>query len=308
MIDSEITLRKMEIFQIFMQEETIARTAERLGISSVSVHRALHSLEAGLRCPLFVHTGRVLRPLPAAQTLLASVTQLLSLTDRAIESTRRAAGVGQPRMTIGTLFSLTLDTLPLLMKGLNARRPGTDIALQMGSNQQLLALLTQQALDAILIALPEAGRLDPALETVTLFDDHLWLAVPTASALPGGEPADLRDYRQQRFVSLTAGFTTQQGFCAAFQRAGFTPQIVTEVSDIFSLLSLVQAGVGLTLIPGRMRRIYQQTLRLVPLCAAYQQRQRLALVFNRNRERDPNLLALTAECRMLARHHRPSPA
>lgn len=69
MIDSEITLRKLEIFLAFMEKENISRAAESLGLSSVSVHRALHTLEEGFRCPLFVHKGRNLLPLPAAHTL-----------------------------------------------------------------------------------------------------------------------------------------------------------------------------------------------------------------------------------------------
>jgi len=52
-IDAEITFRKLEIFMAFMEKGNIARTAETLGISGVSVHRALHTLEEGVRCPLF---------------------------------------------------------------------------------------------------------------------------------------------------------------------------------------------------------------------------------------------------------------
>lgn len=53
MIDPELTIRKLEIFLAFMDKCNIARTAETLGISGVSMHRALHSLEEVLICPLF---------------------------------------------------------------------------------------------------------------------------------------------------------------------------------------------------------------------------------------------------------------
>jgi len=72
------------------------------------------------------------------------------------------------------------------------------------------------------------------------------------------------------------------------------------VNDIFSMLSLVQAGVGYTLIPGRMKGVYENTVRLMPLAEPYQMRQTIALVYPHSRERDPNLLALAAECRMYA--------
>lgn len=66
LIDSEITLRKLEIFSVFMENQNLSRTAEVLGMSSVSIHRALHSLEEGLQCPLFSHKGRLLKPLSPA--------------------------------------------------------------------------------------------------------------------------------------------------------------------------------------------------------------------------------------------------
>ena len=63
-ITSEITFRKLSIFMTFMEKGNIARTAEALGLSGVSVHRALHTLEENVRCPLFTHKGRNLIALP----------------------------------------------------------------------------------------------------------------------------------------------------------------------------------------------------------------------------------------------------
>ncbi len=57
MLNPELTLRKLEILLAFMEKQHIGRAAESLGMSSVSVHRALHSLEEVLRCPLFSHDG-----------------------------------------------------------------------------------------------------------------------------------------------------------------------------------------------------------------------------------------------------------
>lgn len=65
-IDDEITLKKLEVFLAFMQMSNLTRVSERLGLSAVSVHRALHSLEEGLRCPLFKREGRNLIPLKSA--------------------------------------------------------------------------------------------------------------------------------------------------------------------------------------------------------------------------------------------------
>ncbi|MEQ4511876.1 LysR family transcriptional regulator [Dickeya zeae] len=306
--DSDITFRKLEIFKTFMETGTITRTAERLGLSGVSVHRALHTLEEGVRCPLFIHKGRNLVALPAAHTLLEYSQEAMSLMERGLEETRKTAGVGQGRLRIGTLYSLTLETVPRLIMGVKLRRPDLELDLTMGSNQRLLAMLDDQQLDAILISLSDDTIDRNRLECLPLFEDNICLAAPASAQLDTRQPADLRDFHHQRFVSLSEGFATYAGFQEAFHIAGFEPEIVTRVGDIFSMLSLVQAGVGFTLIPERMKKVYENDVQLLPLAPPYQMRQLIAIVFARNREHDPNLLALVAEGRMYARSLNTTPA
>jgi LysR family transcriptional regulator, malonate utilization transcriptional regulator len=68
-IDEEITFRNLEIILAFMKAGDLTRAAEQLGLSTVSVHRALHSMETGMRCSLFRLEGRNLQPTDAAHAL-----------------------------------------------------------------------------------------------------------------------------------------------------------------------------------------------------------------------------------------------
>jgi len=300
-IDAEITFRKLEIFMVFMEKGNIARTAEALGISGVSVHRALHTLEEGVRCPLFIHKGRNLVPLPAANTLLEHSKEAVALMVRGIAETRQTAGVGQGRLRIGTLYSLTLETVPRLIMGMKLRRPELEMDLTMGSNQMLLNMLEDGVLDAILISISESEIDRNRLEVLPLFQDDIFLAASSTFPLDTSKLADLREYHNEKFVSLAEGFATYNGFQEAFHIAGFEPEIVTRVNDIFSMISLVQAGVGLALMPGRMKKVYENSVQLLKLADPYQMQQSIAIIFARNREHDPNLLALAAEGRMYAR-------
>lgn len=300
--DNDITFRKLTVFTAFMEKGNIARTAEALGLSSVSVHRALHSLEEDIRCPLFCHQGRNLVPLPAAHTLRECAIEVIARMTLGIEDTRRVGGIGQGRLRIGTLYSLTLETVPQLIMGMKLRRPEVELDLTMGSNQTLLGMMEDGTLDAILISISvsESSIDRNRLELLPLFEDDIYLAAPNSAGLDDSKTADLRNFSDQPFVALAEGFATYAGFQEAFHIAGFEPNIVTRVNDIFSMLSLVQAGVGMTLMPGRMKKAYGNGVQLLKLAEQYQMRQLIAIVFPRNREHDPNLLALAAEGRMYA--------
>ena len=90
-ISEEITFRKLEVFLAYMKAGNLARAAELLDISTVSVHRALHSLQEGVRCQLFRHEGRNLTPTDAASTRRLSRDVLKLMTDGVRRRVRQAA-------------------------------------------------------------------------------------------------------------------------------------------------------------------------------------------------------------------------
>jgi len=81
-IDEEITLRKLEVPARVHGDRDLAKTAEALDVSTVSVHRALHSLEQGMRCALFRREGRNLKPTDAARALADVAREVMALMSR----------------------------------------------------------------------------------------------------------------------------------------------------------------------------------------------------------------------------------
>jgi len=294
-ISEEITFRKLEVLLAYLEAGSLARAAERLDISTVSVHRALHSLEAGMHCSLFRHEGRNLVPTEAAQVLADAARNLIADMHLAIRKTREAAGYSAGRLRIGSLFSLTASTVPEVLRGIKLRRPELHVELVPGSNDDLLNRLRQGELDAILTAMPEP---EPEIESIVLFEDDIFFAAPADSAYAGKTCIDLRQCAGERFVTLSAGFATYRGFMEAFRIAGFEPTISMRVDDIYTLMNLVSGGIGCTLLPGRVRGVAGHRLQMIPLDPRYAMRQTICLSFRRARERDPNLLALAAACRM----------
>ena len=106
--------------------------------------------------------------------------------------------------------------------------------------------------------------------------------------------------RDETFITLTQGFATHQDGKRVFEQAGFEPKVAMQVNDIFTLLSMVSSGVGYALLPGRIAAVYENRVKLIPLQEKYRLQQHIGVVFLKAKERDPNLLALLAECRMYA--------
>lgn len=296
MIDEEITLKKLEIFLAFMRLGSLARVSAEVGQSVVSVHRALHSLEEGLRCQLFAREGRKLTALPAAFAFATHAQRAVTETEEGVRKVREIAGFNSSRLRIGALYSLTLRCIPHLLMGLKLRRSDLHIDLTLGSNKDLLQSLADGRLDAIVIGL-QAPNDDPRLISVPLFEDEVRLAAPLDSPYAGAAQVDLRQLRHEQWMTLGAGFVTSDSFNHAFRQAGFEPETTMQVGDIFSLINLVGSGMGYSLLPARVAE-YSTRIELIPLAAPYASYQLISLLLLKSRERDPNLLALAAESRM----------
>ena len=303
--DEAITLKKLRVFLAFMKSNNMARVALLLGQSAVSVHRSLHSLEEAVSCQLFRREGRNLIPLQAAYTFAEYAQRAIHECEEGVRQVRESSGFNANRLKIGSLYSLTLRCIPQLMIGLKLRKPALDIDLTLGSNRDLLQQLTDSRLDAIVIGLHTQNKPnqqdDSSFLNVPLFDDDIFLAAPKNSPYTGQRRINLQNMRNEKFVTLTEGFVTSRDFDYCFKQAGFSPDISMRVQDIFSLVNLVSGGIGYGLLPGRAGQ-FSSHLELIPLEEKYGARQRITLLLPKIRERDPNLLALAAECRMYGRH------
>ena len=178
-------------------------------MSAVSVHRALHSLEEGLRCPLFKREGRNLIPLKAAYAFAEHAQRAIDACEAGVKEARDVYGFNAPRLRIGSLYSLTLRCIPKIIIGLKLRKPTLDINLMLGSNQELLRGLDRGP----------AGRPDPFIEAMHRAheDSDCWpcrcsrtRSLRRADRAPyvRGPYVDLADARNEKFVTLSDDFVT----------------------------------------------------------------------------------------------------
>jgi len=301
MQNEELTLRKLAILGSFVKTGSLSKTAEELHLSSVSIHKALHSLESGIGCPLFVKEGRQLKPLPAAIYLAEASADLLEDVDRILKKTRAKAGVESGQIRLGSMYSLTANIIPRIIMGTKIRRPDLDIDLYLGSNEDLMMRLSEGSVDAVVIAIPE-NDLPEGVQVVSLFEDQLFLASSKGNK-PTQAEIDLLDYQHEKFLTLQDGFATTSGFYEAFQLAGFKPDVVMKVGDIFSLMNMVSGDLGRSLLPGRVKALMGNAIEFTPLLPKYQVTQRIGLIYLQANESNPNVLAIAAEARMLRRNN-----
>lgn len=298
-MNEEVTLKKLEVFLEFMRLGNMAKVAEALDQSTVSVHRSLHSLQEGLRCPLFKRDGRALIPLPTAHVFAEYASRAVRECEEGVRKARESAGFGANRIKIGCSYSLTVRPIPQLLYGLKSRRSQLDVDLTVGSTRELIQKLKDDQLDALIVVMAVEST-DSELTALTLFEDEVSFAAPLGSRYAKRRTIDLADAMNERFVASREDFLAGQVQQQTFERAGFVPYIAMRASNLFSLANLVAQGAGYALLPNRVA-MFTSNVQLIPLDPKYRSSQKITLLLPKARERDPNLLALTAECRAFQR-------
>ena len=150
----------------------LSKTAAEMQLSNVSVHKALHSLESALRCPLFKNESSNLIPL---KVLMSLKNERKNRTRHfiTVNKTRETAGFAAKVLHLGSLYSLTVNTIPNVISGLKLRRSELDIQLLLSSNQDLVKKLKATELDAIIVALNETTQ-DDDFEILPMFSDDIF--------------------------------------------------------------------------------------------------------------------------------------
>lgn len=256
-------LRHLRYFVAVAEELHFGRAAARVRIAQPPLSQQVRQLEAELGVVLLTRTKRRVELTPAGRAFLEHARQILAETERAKRMAQRAGRGEVGRLAIGFVSSADLDVLPRVLRTWRERFPDVEV--------ELHALLTAAQVDAL-----RHGRIDVGF--VRLPMEETGLAVesirhePLVAALP--ERHRLARRARVRLADL-AGETmilfprqTAPGyydvFIAACRRAGFTPRML-HAASMQSILALVSAGLGVSLMPASIHNLQRAGVLYRPL-------------------------------------------
>lgn len=245
-------LRQLRYFLAVAEELHFGRAAERIGIAQPPLTQQIQKLEALLGCRLF-ERGRPTALTEAGSALLEETRRLLPQVDRALESARRAARGETGKLHIGAPPSVMLSALPSAIRKYRGLYPAVEFTLRELSTTAIEEALQREQID--LGFLREARPAGPLTSRV-IFEEALVAVLPASHALAARAGLTLGSLRAEPFVwfprRLGPAFHDHLiGFCA---QAGFVPNVVQQATQWQTVVSLVAAGMGVSLAPACVQR------------------------------------------------------
>ena len=245
-------LRQLRYFVAVAEALNFGRAATRLNMSQPPLSRQIKAFETELGTTLFARTSRGVRLSAAGSALLVDARRLLREAD-AIAAAAHALGRGEiGSVRLGFISTASYNVLARVLPEFHRRRPGIRLHLQEATSDAQAAMLREGDLDVALVV-PPLFEVD--CEYRPLLREPLIAALPARRRWPRRVP--LATLSSEPFILFPrkAGvglYDLIVGFC---RDAGFTPRIEQEAIQMPTIVGLVAAGMGVSLVPASLRQM-----------------------------------------------------
>lgn len=252
--DPELDLRQLRYFVAVAEELHFGRAAARLGIAQPPLSQQIKRLEAILGTPLFERTSRRVALTEAGVTLLDGARRTLAQVSELAEEVRRTGRGETGSLTVAFAASLMFHALPPVIREFRKRYPAVHLELRELSTGQQMDAVRHGEVDIGFMRQP--GR-DKGFHIETVMEEPLIIALPARHRLAPQTTVALSALAHDDFVlfpkEVAPGLHAQ--VFALCREAGFTPNVTQESREQYTTMGLVDAEVGVTIIPSSVQEL-----------------------------------------------------
>jgi DNA-binding transcriptional LysR family regulator len=322
-----LDVRRLRLLRDLAHLGTIAAVAQAHTYTPSAVSQQLAALQRDAGVPLLEPAGRRVRLTPAGMALVRHTETVLAALEAAAAGLASARAGLAGAVRIGAFPSAVRTLLPPALVELGRDHPALELMVTELDPVAVPGALRDRRLDVALLHDYDIVPVepDPALDTVPLLDETVFLAVPAGLevpvdlaaglAVPGaaagppreparpgaGPPGDpVAGARHADWIVASPGTLCHAVALRMCQAAGFAPRVRHHADDFTAVLALVAAGQGVSLVPELGATPPPAGVRLLPLPA----RRRTAVAYRRGAGPHPAVAACVAALRASARAYR----
>lgn len=252
MISPILDVRRLSYFVAVAETLHFRKAAERLRIAQPALSLQIRRLEEDLGCQLLQRDRRRVELTPAGLALLDVGRRALGQMAHAAEAARRTAANQSSLLRIGFLSPAAFAVVPDLLRRVRLAHPGIHVALREGDSVTLLEEVRLGILDIAFVRGPvtwQGVRID------TLSREPLVLVLPSGHRLARRARVPLAQVADEPFIGFPRDTAPSlhdaiTGMC---EESGFSPNFVADATEWYTIVSLVAAEIGVTLLPKSIR-------------------------------------------------------
>jgi LysR family hydrogen peroxide-inducible transcriptional activator len=245
-----MNLRDLKYIVAVAETRHFGKAAERCFVSQPTLSGQIKKLEEELGVSIFERTNRSVEITPVGRAILEHARQMLEQAGVIEQLARAQQDPLAGPLRIGAIPTLSPYLMPLILMPLKQQHPRMQLVLSEELTDTLLGRLLNHEIDAALLATPVDEQ---GLDSLPLFDEPFWVAFPREHRFYTKQKITLRDLDREQLLLLSEGHCLAQQIrdvCQLAERErGDGDMADLRASSLETLIQLVRAGFGLTLIP-----------------------------------------------------------
>lgn len=245
-------IRQLRAFAAIAESGTFTAGAERVHVTQAAVSMQIRLLEEEAGVRLFVRAPRRVILTEAGETLLVRARRILREHDAALAELQEFAGAERGRLRLGSASAMvSADPLPQILQELRRLHAGAEVSVTSGTSEILVRAILAGELDAAFVSLPVEAA---SIETEQLGSDELVAIAPPAHPLADRRVVSIEMLAQERLILGEHGGNTRRLIDELFRSAGAHPNVAMELNRQAAIKRMVEAGMGVGIVPSQSVR------------------------------------------------------
>lgn len=238
-----LEISELHSFAVLAKELHFGRASNRLFLSQPALSKQIRRLENKVGGPLFARTRRKVELTEAGRVLLPHAEKVLREADTALSVSKQAAEGLAGTLRIGFGIASVFEILPRAVARFRKTFPLIGLRMQDMTTPSQIESLLDGRIDIGILRLPVVHT-----ELESLLLDREYFVAVTSKFFQYNKKQGLACLRDAPFILFDSVTFLDRAFTLC-REAGFTPQVVQETDEIFMILNLVRAGLGVSLLP-----------------------------------------------------------
>ena len=261
-------LRHLRYFAAIADYGSLTAAARKLHVSQSAVSEQMFDLESEIGGILLDRTGRSVRLTAEGQVFLEQARKTLDAAERTVDLTRKSLHGEIGSLSIGFFLWGAGGFFPRIIREFRRRRPGIKLSLiEMHAHEQIPAL--EDGRIDVGLTRPLEAPFDRILRSELLYRDPVLVVMRPDHRL-AGKAVHVRSLREERLIITDRQATPLlvDGIISLCSAEGFSPNIVNTSSTWSGILTLVEAGEGIAIVPSGVKHLRTKGLSFSTLLPA----------------------------------------
>lgn len=238
-------INQLEVLVAVARERSFSRAADVLGRTQPAVSQSIKRLEREMGEVLFDRSSKDGTPTDAGQILIEYATQILNLCQGAERAVKELRDVKYGKIVLSANEHTVFAVLPIIAE-FQRRHPLVKIEVRRGVASRIPEEIASREVELGVLSFKPK---DPALNSMAIRADDLVLIVPPSHKFASLSEVSIRQLNGEKFIAHNARSPYRQHVIEAFERHDTRLEISVELPSLEAIKRLVEAEVGIALVP-----------------------------------------------------------